>query len=84
MKLVNFEINDMFISEISASPRTNRIKSKSVARLSLYLPFDLARENYAMAVKAGLLERSLLASARFGRILHDLECATLGVLARRR
>lgn len=74
----------MFISEISAFPGTIRAKSKSLARVALYLPFDLARENYAIAVKAGLLERSLLASAKFGRILHDLECATLGVLARRR
>ena len=74
----------MFTTAISESPVTVHAKSMSLARVALYLPFDLARENYTMAVKAGLLKQSLLASAKFGRILHDLESATLGVLARRR
>ena len=84
ISLKNFEITEMFITAISKAPLTFHAKSMSLARGALYLPFDLARENYTMAVKAGLLQRSLLASARFGRTLHDLEYATLGVLARRR
>jgi hypothetical protein len=47
------------------------------------LPFDMARERYACAVRAGLLERSLLASARFGKTLTAMERLTLGPWARR-
>jgi hypothetical protein len=50
----------------------------------LCLPFDVARMNYAAAVRAGLIERSLLASARFGRLLNTMEVIVLGPLARRR
>lgn len=50
----------------------------------LSLPFDLVRENYAMAVKVGLIERSMLASAKFGRTLTHMEAIALGPLARRR
>jgi hypothetical protein len=46
------------------------------------LPFDLAREKYADAVQAGLIERSMLASANFGRTLNALEKLTLGPWAR--
>jgi hypothetical protein len=62
--------------------------SQSLATLAkiqsdvLALPFDVARENYARAVRAGLIERSLLASARFGRTLNALEKLTLGPWAR--
>jgi hypothetical protein len=49
----------------------------------LALPFDVAREQYAKSVRAGLVERSLLASARFERTLSALETLTLGVMARR-
>ncbi len=48
----------------------------------LALPFDIARQQYANAVKAGLIERSLLKSAKFGRQLNALEKLTLGPLAR--
>jgi hypothetical protein len=57
-----------------------------MARLSsdcLALPFDMAREQYAKSVRAGLVERSLLASARFERSLSALEEITLGFMARR-
>jgi hypothetical protein len=57
-----------------------------MARLSsdyLALPFDMAREQYAKSVRAGLVERSLLASARFERTLSALEQMTLGFMARR-
>ena len=46
------------------------------------LPFDLAREEYALAVQVGLIERSLLASANFGRTLSAMEKLTLGPWAR--
>jgi hypothetical protein len=46
------------------------------------LPFDIARDQYASAVRAGLIERSLLASARFGQTLNALERMTLGPWAR--
>lgn len=49
----------------------------------LALPFDMAREQYAKSVRAGLVERSLIASARFERTLSALEQASLGFLARR-
>jgi len=49
----------------------------------LALPFDVAREQYAKSVRAGLVERSLLASAQFERTLSALEQMTLGCMARR-
>lgn len=49
----------------------------------LTLPFDTLREQYAVAVRAGLLKSSLLASSRFGKWVSDLEHCTLGPLARR-
>lgn len=49
----------------------------------LSLPFELARETYACAVRLGLVKPSLLASARFGRFLTMLEQWTLGPWARR-
>ncbi len=48
----------------------------------LSLPFDLAREHYSKAVRAGLVEKSLIASARFERTLSALEICTLGPWAR--
>ncbi|MBI5257784.1 MAG: hypothetical protein HY855_14870 [Burkholderiales bacterium] len=49
----------------------------------LALPFDALRAHYANAVQAGLVERSLLASARVERQLDALERLLLGPLARR-
>lgn len=46
------------------------------------LPFDMAREQYSKAVRAGLMEKSLIASARFERALSALEVCTLGPWAR--
>ena len=51
--------------------------------LILGLPFDLARANYARAVRLGLLESSLLKSARFERELSEIERLSLGLWARR-
>jgi hypothetical protein len=47
------------------------------------LPFDLARDNYVRAVRAGLIERSMLHSARFTRTLRMFENLALGLWARK-
>jgi hypothetical protein len=46
------------------------------------LPFDVARAQYARAVQAGLIERSMLASRDFSRVLSSMEKLTLGPWAR--
>ncbi|MGI9134403.1 MAG: hypothetical protein ACR2I0_10755 [Rhodoferax sp.] len=46
------------------------------------LPFDVARAQYARAVEAGLLQRSMLASRDFARTLGALERLALGPWAR--
>jgi hypothetical protein len=51
--------------------------------LVLGLPFDLARANYAHAVRLGLIKQSLLNSARFEQQLSIVERLTLGPWARR-
>lgn len=51
--------------------------------LILGLPFDLARANYANAVRLGLIKQSLLNSARFEQQLGIVERLTLGPWARR-
>jgi hypothetical protein len=51
--------------------------------LILGLPFDLARANYANAVRLGLIKQSLLNSARFEQQLSIVERLTLGPWARR-
>jgi hypothetical protein len=48
----------------------------------LAMPFDMVREHYSRSVQAGLIERSLLKSAQFGRTLNALEKLTLGPWAR--
>jgi hypothetical protein len=53
------------------------------ASLIFGLPFDLARANYAQAVRLGFLEHSLLKSAKFERELSAMERLTLGPWARR-
>jgi hypothetical protein len=60
-----------------AAPEIMRLCSEVLA-----LPFDLARAHYAGSVRAGLVERSLIASARFERALSALECYLLGPMAR--
>lgn len=53
------------------------------AALLQTLPFDMAREQYAKAVQFGLIERSMLAWAKFERQMDLLEKMTLGPWARR-
>lgn len=50
---------------------------------TLAWPFDAARSLYARAVQAGLIERSLLANAKFEHALGTLERLSLGPWARR-
>jgi len=50
----------------------------------LAMPFDALRVQYASVVKAGLAQRSLLASSHLERALDALEKLVLGPLARQR
>jgi hypothetical protein len=50
----------------------------------LAMPFDALRVQYASVVKAGLAQRSLLASGHLERTLDALEKLVLGPLARQR
>jgi hypothetical protein len=70
----------MTSDEIAAKATTN---FERTARLMQCLPFDMAREQYGIAVQMGLLQRSMLAWARFERHMDRLEKATLGPWARR-
>ena len=49
----------------------------------LGLPFDMARHQYAKAVQAGFIPRSMLHSARFNRSLKTTEQLVLGPFARK-
>ena len=49
----------------------------------LGLPFDMVRHQYASAVRVGLIERSLLAWAKFDQAVSSLEKLILGPWARR-
>jgi hypothetical protein len=49
----------------------------------LALPFDMARAQYANAVRGGLIRPSKLASRDFEQLVGSMERLTLGPLARR-
>lgn len=53
------------------------------ASLIFGMPFDVARANYAKAVRFGIIPDSLLRSAMFERELAAAERQTLGLWARR-
>jgi len=53
------------------------------SQLALALPFDVALETYAKAVRIGFIEDSMLAEAKFARDLGRLEKLSLGPWARR-
>ena len=59
----------MYISSFLGDIVTLVWGAKDHLQAGLSLPFDVARANYAMAVKVGLIERSMRASAKFGRNL---------------
>ena len=65
-----------------ASVSTAHAASRAVSDC-LAWPFEMARAHYAVAVRAGLVERSLLASARFDQTLTAMEHLALGPWARR-
>jgi len=69
------------------TPNDSMVKAKKdlerTARLIQCLPFDMAREQYGMAVHLGLFQRSMLAWAKFERRMDLLEKLTLGPWARR-
>lgn len=54
----------------------------AAAQSILGFPFDALRAQYASAVQAGLLERSLIAAGEFEGKLSTLERMTLGPWAR--
>ena len=56
--------------------------AQAVSRQVLHWPFDALRDQYATAVRAGLIERSLIASSQFERKTAALEKALLGSYAR--
>jgi hypothetical protein len=64
----------LFVHSLSAAWRAG----KAIAAL----PFDALRTQYANAVKAGLVQNSMLASRDFEHALGALERVTLGPLAR--
>ncbi len=74
------------MSTIAATARTGAPASSMPALLArgLVAPFDLARDVHAQAVEAGLIERSMLESAKFEHQLDVLEHLMLGPFARRR
>jgi hypothetical protein len=52
------------------------------SRTLMGLPFDLLRVQYAAAARAGLVQRSMLASSRFDHALTALEHLSYGPFAR--
>jgi len=60
----------------------NLAEATGIAMDVFGLPFDVARAQYARAVQVGLIERSMLASRDFSRIVSSMEKLTLGPWAR--
>lgn len=56
----------------------------SSTRAILSLPFDVAQSGYALSVKAGLVQDSMLACAGYARSLSRSEKLALGPWARQR
>jgi hypothetical protein len=73
-----------FECEAKVCPEMNQcvFAATGVTMDVLGLPFDIARAQYARAVQLGLIERSMLASRDFSRVLGSLEKLTLGPWAR--
>lgn len=78
-------VNDAQESAVCLPPSlaTSASVMGQTTTLLLGLPFDLVRHQYAHAVRAGLIERSMLAWATFERTVSALEKLTLGPWARR-
>jgi len=71
------------LGTISASAFTGAPALIGIGLRVLSTPFDALRHQYAVVVTLGLAPRSLVASARYERLLDAMEHATLGPLARR-
>lgn len=78
------------MSSISALPGAGQpaalqreIRVPHLAR-GLAAPFDAVRQLHAQAVRAGLVQRSILENAKFERALASLEQLALGPFARTR
>ena len=61
----------------------NMLQFNRIAMHMMFLPFDLARAQYARAVQLGLLKHSMLASRDFARTMGAMEQLALGPWARR-
>lgn len=70
-------------SFVAVSPTSDLAPYVRVTKDLLRMPFDVMREQYASAVRAGVIERSLLGAARFERKVASLEQTVLGSWARR-
>jgi hypothetical protein len=72
-------------SPLSEAPSLQSLPlaTAQVLAQALGLPFDALRAQYASAVQAGLIERSMLAHRDFENLLGALERASLGPWARR-
>lgn len=71
--------------QMNLTPGISRTASAlaHTTKLMLGWQFDMARANYARAVRLGFIEHSLLRSARFERELAEVERHSLGLWARR-
>jgi hypothetical protein len=66
-----------------SSPADAVLMGFEAGRAVFQWPFDTLRAQYARAVRAGLVQNSVLASRDFENTLGALERLTLGPLARR-
>ena len=66
----------------ATNPSTSLSFVPKAAQNMLSMPFDVAREQYSLAVQAGIIPRSMLASRDYHNCLDRMEKATLGVFAR--
>ena len=80
-RLMTYVTSTPFAAMMTFTRNVQKMSSITAAPL-LAIPFDMMREQYAAAVRAGLVRISLLESSRFGRLVTDLERCTLGPLAR--
>jgi hypothetical protein len=71
------------MSTALAHPLAHPVLVTQASQTLMGLPFDLMRAQYAAAARAGLVQRSMLASSRFDQTLTTLERLSYGPFARR-
>jgi len=69
-------------SPMHNAPLRSTLQFLQLAKHLFALPFDMAREHYAKAARVGLIEKSLIRSARFDQWLSHMETLLLGPWAR--